>query len=437
VPKNTFTRDQKVTLRRILNHTSGLSVHFFPGYAFGETVPTLRQILNGEKPANTKPVIVGCIPGSRWSYSGGGTIVAQQLMIDVSGKPFPALMRELVFDKLGMEDSTYDQPLPALRAGQAASGTYRNGKAVPGKWHTYPEMAAGGLWTTPSDLATLAIDVALASRGKSSRVLSASMSREMLRPQVERVSEFCFGNPRYPDAMGLGFFLGDSTRPTLFGHVGDDAGFQAMVMMFADSGKGVAIMANSENGILVGDWLVESIAQECGWKGYIQPGRPRVGPAALLQTIARSKGTEAALGAYRKLKGGHAPRYLPDRETLISLAYWLQRRGKSEDALRAAKLAAEDSPDYWNAFDTLGEMYLHAGNKKLAIQNYEKSVALNPRNDSGIQALKSLKAAEGGPRAAGKVYVCPPCGLACDKQTFDKPGVCPHCGMLLIEKNRR
>src|SRR5262249_28446979 len=159
-------------------------------------------------------------------------------------------------------------------------------------------------------------------------------------------SEFCFGNAQRPDAMGLGFFLGDSTGPSLFGHIGDDAGFQAMLMLFADSGRGVAIMANSENGILVGDWLVENIAPAYGWEGYLPPKRSRIGASAVLQTLARSRGVEAALRAYHELKGGQAPRYRPDRDTLISLAYWLQRQGKPEDALRAAKLAAQEYPDY-------------------------------------------------------------------------------------------
>jgi CubicO group peptidase (beta-lactamase class C family)/putative intracellular protease/amidase len=438
VPENAFTRDEKVTPRRLLSHTAGLTVHAFPGYARGEPAPTVPQVLNGEKPANTAPVVADCPPGSRWRYSGGGSVVLQQLMCDVTGKPFPALLRELVFDRLGMQDSTYEQPLPAGLEGRAASGTYRTGKAVPGKWHVYPEMAAGGLWTTPSDLATLAAEIALARKGKSGRVLSPAMSREMLRRQVPEVTEFCLGGARHPDTMGLGFFLGDPTRPGLFGHIGDDAGFQAMLMMDADSGRGVAVMANSDNGILVGDWLVENIAHEYGWEGYRPPDRPRVGAGAVLRVVAHSRGTEAALRAYRGLKEEREPRYRPDRETLISLAYWLQRQGRRDDALRAAQLAAAEHPDYWNAFDTLGEMYLDAGNTKLAVENYEKSVALNPRNSGGREALARLKAPAGGlkggaPKGA-KIYVCPPCGLACDRRTFDKPGVCPECGMRLIEK---
>jgi CubicO group peptidase (beta-lactamase class C family)/putative intracellular protease/amidase/DNA-directed RNA polymerase subunit RPC12/RpoP len=438
VPENEFTRQQKVTLRRILSHTAGLTVHFFPGYTVGEPVPSLVQVLDGAKPANTAPVRVDRTPGGDWHYSGGGTLVEQQLMIDVTGKPFPELMKGLVFDKLGMNDSTYEQPLPAARAAQAASGTYANGTAVRGKWHVYPEMAAGGLWTTPSDLARLAIEVALSRQGKANRVLSADTAHEMLKPQFGRVREMSLGNRQHPDAMGLGWFLGGPTRPAVFGHIGDDAGFQAMCVMSADAGQGVVVMANSANGILIGDYLADSIATEYHWDWFLPTDRPRVGAGAVLMAVCRSKGTEAALRSYADLKKRSPPRFAPDRETLNRLAYWLRGEDKLADALKVAKRAVEENPDYWNAYDTLGEMYLQAGDRKLAEQNYEKSVTLNPGNRSGVRALEGLKEArreaEAGGPARKKVYVCTPCGLDCDKLTFDKPGACPHCGMPLVLK---
>src|SRR5262245_11297879 len=279
VPENEFTKEQKVTLRRILSHSAGLTVHFFPGYAVGEPLPTLPQILNGEKPANTAPVRVDFVPGTRWRYSGGATIIEQQLMIDVTGKQFPRLMHELVFDPLGMNDSTYEQPLPPSRAAVAASGTFASGKTVPGKWHIYPEMAAGGLWTTPTDLAKLAIEIALSKRGQSNRVLSEAIAREMLKIQMPRVEEISLGDEQHRDRMGLGFFLGDETRPDLFGHIGQDQGFQAMLMMFADTGQGAAVMSNSDYGIMLGDFVLDQIAKERGWREYISSGRPHPRPS--------------------------------------------------------------------------------------------------------------------------------------------------------------
>jgi CubicO group peptidase (beta-lactamase class C family) len=184
VPDNEFTQKEKVTLRRILSHSAGLTVHGFPGYEVGTPIPTLVQIFNGEPPANNPPIRVDIVPGTKYRYSGGGVAIEQQLVIDVTGKPFPQFMRETVLDKIGMTDSTYEQPLPAARAAMAATATRSDGKSIPGKWHVYPEIAAAGLWTTPTDLAKFGIEIALSKQGKANHVISQSMARQMLTPQM-------------------------------------------------------------------------------------------------------------------------------------------------------------------------------------------------------------------------------------------------------------
>jgi CubicO group peptidase (beta-lactamase class C family) len=135
-------------------------------------------------------------------------------------------MRETVLDKIGMSNSTYEQPLPPARAALAASGARGDGKVIPGKWHIYPEMAAAGLWTTPTDLAKFGIEIALSKHGKSNRVLSEATCREMLKPQIGH--------------LGLGFFLGDDESPHIFEHGGANEGFQAL-FVFSDLGQGFAV----------------------------------------------------------------------------------------------------------------------------------------------------------------------------------------------------
>ena len=132
VPDNDFTKDEKVTLRRILSHSAGLTVHGFPGYEVGKPIPTLVQIFNGEPPANTAAIRVDLVPGTKYRYSGGGVTIEQQLDIDVTGKPFPQFMRETVLDKIGMSDSSYEQPLPPARAAAAAIGTRADGTPIHG-----------------------------------------------------------------------------------------------------------------------------------------------------------------------------------------------------------------------------------------------------------------------------------------------------------------
>jgi CubicO group peptidase (beta-lactamase class C family) len=390
LPENAFTAQQKVTLRRILSHTAGVTVHGFDGYPIAGPVPSLRQILDGETPATNKPIRVDAVPGTAWRYSGGAVEIEQQLMMDATGTPFPALMRTLVLDRTGMTGSTFEEPLPSDRAGAAAAGTHADGMTVAGRWEVVPQMAAAGLWTTPTDLATLAIAIAAAKRGTPGGVISPAMARAMLTPIVD-VGEIALGDERHRDRMGLGFFLGDASRPDLFGHIGDDPGFQAMLMMFADSGQGVAIMANSENGILLGDYLIERIAKEYGWKGYVPSSRQRIGAAAVLLAVFAEQGLAAALDAYEQLKIERLPRYSLTQNSAIALGYAVSGAGKRADAIAVMKIAVRDNPHYWNAYDSLGEMYANAGDKTRAIENYERSVQLNPQNAGGIEALRTLR----------------------------------------------
>jgi CubicO group peptidase (beta-lactamase class C family) len=363
VPDSEFTKNEKVTLRRLMSHSAGLTVHGFPGYDVHDAMPTLVQIFNGEKPANTAAIRVDLVPGTKVRYSGGGVTIEQQLMVDVTGKPFPSLMREIVLDKIGMTDSSYEQP-PA-KADKTASGTYADGKVVRGRWHIYPEMAAAGLWTTPTDLSKFAIEIALSKHGKSNRVLSEAMTRQMLTPVLE-------------DA-GLGFFL-DKNNPGQFGHNGADEGFQALLTMNAESGNGVAIMANSDNGIAVADLLLRSVAKEYGWNFKA----PEQGAFGTLVLIGKAKGAQAALQRYTELG-------LADEGTLNGLGYTLLRSGQTQDAIAVFERNVRDYPKSANVYDSLGEAYAHAGQNGLAIQNYEKSLQLNPKNQNAVDALKKLK----------------------------------------------
>src|SRR4051812_6472576 len=142
IPENELTAERAVTLRHLLSHSSGLTGHGSKGYAIDSPVPTTVQLLNGEPPATSVPVRVTLVPGTEYEYSGGGYVVTQLLISDLTGDSFPQFMRTAVLDKAGMTDSTYEQPLPQVRAGEAATGTRDSGDPVPGRWRVYPEMAA-------------------------------------------------------------------------------------------------------------------------------------------------------------------------------------------------------------------------------------------------------------------------------------------------------
>ena len=380
VPENEFTVAQKVTLRRLMSHSGGLTVHGFPGYAVGEPVPTLVEIFNGTKPANTAAIRVDFVPGTKMRYSGGGVTIEQQLMIDVTGKPFPEFMRQTILDKAGMTESTYEQPIPPARAPLTAAGTYNDGKPVAGRWHVYPEMAAAGLWTTPTDLAKFAIEIALSRQGKANHILSEKMTREMLTPQIKAEGG---GN----GSVGLGFFLGPET-PDEFGHNGSDEGFQAQLIMFADSGQGLAIMGNSDAFFRVASYVQEAVAKAYGWK--LATMQHSAGDLLIL--VEAGKGTQAALDMYQRIKAGDVSGYHADEPALNSLGYRLLSEKKVDDAIKVFQLNVQEYPKGWNCYDSLGEGYMNAGKTELAIQNYEKSMELNPQNTNGAEMLKKLRA---------------------------------------------
>ena len=373
VPDNDFTREEKVTLRRLMSHTGGLTVHGFPGYDVDAPVPTLVQIFNGEKPANTAPIRVDIVPGTQERYSGGGITIEQQLMMDVTGKPFPDLMREIVLDRIGMADSSYEQPLPTGRAAMTATGTYSDGKPVHGRWHIYPEMAAAGLWTTPTDLAKFAIEIANSRHGKSNRVLSQKMTQEMLTPVM--------------DGAGLGFFM-EKENPGQFGHGGADEGFQAVLSMNSETGKGVAIMADSDNGIDVANLVLRRVAEEYAWNYKFGDELP------VLVIVARARGTQAALDRYAALKNAGELTGKHAEDALNQLGYALLYSGHEKDAIIVFQKNVQEFPQSSNVYDSLGEAYMKVGEKDLAIANYEKSLQLDPKNHNAVEQLQKLREAK-------------------------------------------
>jgi len=259
LPYNDYQARENVTLRRILSHSSGLNVGSFGGYQIGEPLPTLLQILNGEKPANNPPIRVDFIPGSKSRYSGGGAEVMQQLLTDVTGEPFPQLMSRLVLAPVRMMLSTYEQPLPKARWAEAASGHDGDGAVMKGRWLIQPQLAAGGLWTTPTDLAKWALEITKAWKGEPNKLFSKRIATEMLTVQ----------RPPY----GLGVEV-QGTGPSLqFSHGGSNLGFRAQVVMFPGVGKGAVIMANGDRADWVIGNLIRSIASEYDWPALKQTER--------------------------------------------------------------------------------------------------------------------------------------------------------------------
>lgn len=239
----------KASVRQLLSHTAGTTVSGFPGYPAGSPVPSVTQILDGAAPANTAPVRMQTAPGSAWAYSGGGYTVVQLAMAERAGKPFEKLVDELVFQPLGMRDSSFLHPLPASLAPRAAQPHERSGKAYAEGPFVHPELAAAGMWTTPSDMARFAIGVQDALAGRAKGLLPAQQARAMLVP-VQR-------------DYALGF--GIDGKGQAFGHTGSNKGFQSAMLALTEGGDGAIVMTNSDAGGELAAGLIRAIAVEYKW----------------------------------------------------------------------------------------------------------------------------------------------------------------------------
>ncbi|WP_310347484.1 serine hydrolase domain-containing protein [Pelomonas aquatica] len=286
LPENDFTRQSPVTLRKLLTHTAGTTVHGFPGYEAHAKLPATTQVLDGVTPANTPAVRVDALPGAAFRYSGGGFTVAQQVVHDVTGVPLPGFMRDAVLAPLNMARSTYEQPLPPERMAEAAAAYRGDGSAVPGGPHAYPEMAAAGLWTTPTDLAHYALGVRAALAGNS-KVITAETARAMLAPGT--------------GGHGLGPAIGGRTQRKLFTHGGANAGYRCVFVAYED-GEGAVVMTNGDNGGELANEVMRTIAHVYQWPDYSPPIRvvAQVKPEAVDRLAGVYELNDGSLYAVRK-----------------------------------------------------------------------------------------------------------------------------------------
>jgi CubicO group peptidase (beta-lactamase class C family) len=246
----------RVTVRQVLAHTAGLTQNWYRGFDQGAPLPSLLDVLEGRRPANTPPIRAVLLPGSQFRYSGSHYSVLQQLLIDITGAPFPELMRELVFEPLNMRNSSYDQSFPDARPDSTAVGHYIGGEPVYGKWRVQPEMAGAGLWTSPSDLALLAIEIQSAANDQPTSFLRQSSVSQALTPQVS-------------DQYGLGTGLEGTGAARRFGHSGDNIGYKCLSTAYVERGMGAVVMTNGDDGYWVALDLLDAIAQEYGWPEYL------------------------------------------------------------------------------------------------------------------------------------------------------------------------
>jgi CubicO group peptidase (beta-lactamase class C family) len=263
---------RRITLRHLLSHTAGIRAGGFMGYERGTPIPSTLQILNGADPALNTAAVVESRPGERVAYSGLGYTMIELAMVERLGLPFDRIVEDAVFRPLRMRSSTFAQELPEHLERRVARGHFAAGNVLPGGWNVHPELAAAGLWTTPTELATLAIETADSWRGRSERVLTTETTRRMLSPHREQ--------------MGLGFVVRSGDSLGFFSHSGGNQGYRAHVEMIAGVGKGVVVMTNSDVGHPLTSLITLAVAQHYGWPDTAQRRLSRAHVQLLTEQIA-------------------------------------------------------------------------------------------------------------------------------------------------------
>lgn len=267
IAENDFTRKTSITLRLLLSHSAGTSQSSYFGFTPTQPLPTIVEILSGAKISETRPVVVNSEPNKEFRYSGGGSMIAQMALMDISKLNFSDLTQQILFDKLGMRNSTFEQPIPEKFVKQS-SWAYSSASWFKGMPYVYPQQAAAGLYTTPTDLAKFFIDVQKSYIGKG-RVLSKATAKQMLSPQ-QNVSD-----GSYKEQIGIGPFLiqrTDNKDPdgVYFEFTGVNAGFLAYGIASVTNGNGVIIMLNSGDNVNgLGKEIRRAVAKVYDWTNFL------------------------------------------------------------------------------------------------------------------------------------------------------------------------
>ncbi len=317
----------------MLSHTAGTNNSGFPGHAEDEALPTLLQVLDGKPPANTPPVRVIAVPGAAFRYSGGGTTIVQQMLVDLHGRPFASLMDAAVLAPFGLAHSTFDQPPAHDRFPSLAIGHDHDGSTEPGGRIRYAE-AAGGLWTTAGDLARLVAEIQLGLEGR-----SALVSRELATRLTTPVASIGGGMN-----VALGTFVEKHGGTEYFGHDGHGPGVLTMVRASKTKGEGAVVIANGAAAAPLLLEILRSVAAEYGWEGWLAP--PVVlarastpGTCAPWRGDMRAAPISRSPSSRRRIASRYASRFT-SRWSCCPSAQMRLRRARRRDAVRAQRGAA-------------------------------------------------------------------------------------------------
>jgi CubicO group peptidase (beta-lactamase class C family) len=357
-------RINQITARQVLSHTTG-----FPNWR------------------NSKILKIHFTPGDRFSYSGEGFVYLAKVVEQITGEKFNDFMKRSVFEPLGMTSSSYvwqDNFAQLKSYGHNAIG------APTGQNKVTSANAAASLVTTAQDFGKF-----LAAILKGQGLKKATL-QQMVKAQI-KVSESGTNNTmRSPEKLsptvswGLGAGLQQTEEGLSFWHWGDNGNTKAYFVAFEKQKSAVVVFTNSTYGLsIIPEIVNEAVGGKqpaLAWLNY----ETYKSPAKVLFKNVLAKGATEALQEYREWRKERKTGEVVGESKMNQIGYNLLGAKKVKDAIEVFKLNVEDYPQSSNTYDSLAEAYLRNGDKELAIQNYKRSVELNPNNTNGIEALKKL-----------------------------------------------
>jgi CubicO group peptidase (beta-lactamase class C family) len=377
LPKSDFD-SKKVTIRRLLSHTAGLSLHGYPGWTKNDRLSTIEESLDGR---NNGPGRVEMImePGTQWKYSGGGYTILQLIVEEVTGQKFEDYMQAQVLNPLGMKNSSYKIDETILVDSSLEHDNF--GEQI--DFELFTAQAAAGLHTTIEDFTRFAYASLFAHEDNKTynSVLNQKTIAEMLEPATA-------SNGSY----GLGYQVQNipNSSYVLKGHGGANTGWHAFFRINPETNDGFIMITNGGAGHNIYrqvfcDWIQWKTGVSMGERCNIKPSI-----AGKLKGIIDAEGA-ANLGlAYDELKANKFEAYNFSEDIINDFGYYYMRRQEMINAIAIFKLNVNQFPESSNAYDSYGEALLANGNKTEAIVNYKKSVELNPANINAVEILKSL-----------------------------------------------
>jgi CubicO group peptidase (beta-lactamase class C family) len=333
-PYDSVSKGKKITVKNLLSHTAGLNVHGFEGYSNGMPIPSVVQVLGGSKPANSEAIHSIFEPGLRSEYSGGGTTISQLIVMDITHQPYDQFMNREILKPLGMTASTYSQPPVGIKPELLATGYRADGKEVTGKYNIYPEQAAAGLWTNPTDLSKYIIETQLAYEGRSNKVLDQATTQLRLTPYLNKVA-------------ALGVFINNFDGVKYFAHSGSNEGFMCQYYGSFKDGDGFVIMLNSDNGSIISE-IANSIANVYQLKGVYRAKifKKITVDTAILQSYTGKYELKQDLIAtvslkgdqlYSSINGGHQVTLIPETPS----KFFFREDGSEIEFMKNDKLEVE------------------------------------------------------------------------------------------------